>query len=90
MNFIIVIAMWFDIEYTSSCIFLSLAQKYSFIHQEATVFESTFQFPLGEDIAALREAVHSFAQEQIAPALPMWIGSTNSPPTYGRSWVTWA
>jgi len=31
------------------------------------VFESTFQFPLGEDIAALREAVHSFAQEQIAP-----------------------
>jgi isovaleryl-CoA dehydrogenase len=46
---------------------LSIAQKYSFIHQEATVFESTFQFPLGEDIAALREAVHSFAQEQIAP-----------------------
>jgi isovaleryl-CoA dehydrogenase len=31
------------------------------------MFESTFQFPLGEDIAALREAVHSFAQEQIAP-----------------------
>ncbi|MEN9887330.1 MAG: hypothetical protein RL758_1908 [Pseudomonadota bacterium] len=31
------------------------------------MFESTFQFPLGEDIAALREAVNSFAQEQIAP-----------------------
>ncbi|MBQ0933227.1 isovaleryl-CoA dehydrogenase [Ideonella sp. 4Y16] len=31
------------------------------------MFESTFQFPLGEDIAALREAVRVFAQEQIAP-----------------------
>jgi isovaleryl-CoA dehydrogenase len=31
------------------------------------MFESTFQFPLGEDIAALRDAVRVFAQEQIAP-----------------------
>jgi len=31
------------------------------------MFESTFTFPLGEDIAALREAVRTFAQEQIAP-----------------------
>ena len=31
------------------------------------MFESTFQFPLGEDIAALRDAVRTFAQEQIAP-----------------------
>src|SRR5574343_1240762 len=33
----------------------------------APMFESTFTFPLGEDIAALREAVRTFAQEQIAP-----------------------
>jgi isovaleryl-CoA dehydrogenase len=38
-----------------------------FKKQETVMFESTFQFPLGEDIAALREAVNSFAQEQIAP-----------------------
>ncbi len=31
------------------------------------MFESTFQFPLGDDIAALRDAVRTFAQEQIAP-----------------------
>jgi isovaleryl-CoA dehydrogenase len=31
------------------------------------MFESTFQFPLGEDIAALREAVRDFAQNEIAP-----------------------
>jgi len=31
------------------------------------MFESTFSFPLGEDIAALREAVRDFAQGQIAP-----------------------
>ncbi|MDQ5898714.1 MAG: isovaleryl-CoA dehydrogenase [Pseudomonadota bacterium] len=31
------------------------------------MFESTFQFPLGEDIAALREAVRDFAQAEIAP-----------------------
>jgi isovaleryl-CoA dehydrogenase len=31
------------------------------------MFESTFTFPLGEDVAALREAVRTFAQEQIAP-----------------------
>jgi isovaleryl-CoA dehydrogenase len=31
------------------------------------MFESTFQFPLGEDIAALRDAVRDFSQEQIAP-----------------------
>ena len=31
------------------------------------MFESTFQFPLGEDIAALREAVRDFAQHEIAP-----------------------
>ena len=31
------------------------------------MFESTFQFPLGDDIAALREAVRDFAQNEIAP-----------------------
>jgi isovaleryl-CoA dehydrogenase len=31
------------------------------------MFESTFSFPLGEDIAALREAVRDFAQHEIAP-----------------------
>ena len=31
------------------------------------MFESTFQFPLGDDIAALREAVRDFAQAEIAP-----------------------
>ncbi|EHR73529.1 acyl-CoA dehydrogenase [Burkholderiales bacterium JOSHI_001] len=31
------------------------------------MFESTFSFPLGDDVAALRDAVRSFAQEQIAP-----------------------
>jgi isovaleryl-CoA dehydrogenase len=31
------------------------------------MFESTFQFPLGDDIAALRDAVRTFAQERIAP-----------------------
>ncbi|MCA6217720.1 isovaleryl-CoA dehydrogenase [Ideonella sp. B7] len=31
------------------------------------MFESTFTFPLGEDIAALREAVRTFAQAEIAP-----------------------
>ena len=31
------------------------------------MFESTFQFPLGDDIAALRDAVRAFAQERIAP-----------------------
>ncbi|MFZ5548779.1 MAG: isovaleryl-CoA dehydrogenase [Pseudomonadota bacterium] len=31
------------------------------------MFESTFSFPLGEDIAALREAVRDFAQNEIAP-----------------------
>ena len=31
------------------------------------MFESTFSFPLGEDIAALREAVRDFAQAEIAP-----------------------
>ncbi|HMW24726.1 MAG TPA: acyl-CoA dehydrogenase family protein, partial [Burkholderiaceae bacterium] len=31
------------------------------------MFESTFTFPLGEDIAALREAVRDFAQAEIAP-----------------------
>ena len=31
------------------------------------MFESTFNFPLGEDIAALREAVRTFAQAEIAP-----------------------
>jgi isovaleryl-CoA dehydrogenase len=31
------------------------------------MFESTFTFPLGEDIAALREAVRAFAQAEIAP-----------------------
>lgn len=31
------------------------------------MFESTFSFPLGEDIASLREAVRDFAQGQIAP-----------------------
>ena len=31
------------------------------------MFESSFTFPLGEDIAALRDAVRTFAQEQIAP-----------------------
>src|SRR5574343_1584497 len=33
----------------------------------APMFESTFTFPLGEDIAALREAVRDFAQAEIAP-----------------------
>src|SRR5574343_1615937 len=33
----------------------------------APMFESTFTFPLGEDIAALREAVRDFAQTEIAP-----------------------
>jgi isovaleryl-CoA dehydrogenase len=32
------------------------------------MFESTFSFPLGEDIAALRDAVRDFAQYEIAPA----------------------
>ena len=31
------------------------------------MFESTFTFPLGDDIAALREAVRHFAQSEIAP-----------------------
>jgi len=31
------------------------------------MFESTFQFPLGDDVAALREAVRAFAQAEIAP-----------------------
>ena len=31
------------------------------------MFESSFTFPLGEDIAALREAVRDFAQAEIAP-----------------------
>ncbi|MCO5976006.1 isovaleryl-CoA dehydrogenase [Ideonella oryzae] len=31
------------------------------------MFESIFTFPLGEDIAALREAVRAFAQAEIAP-----------------------
>jgi isovaleryl-CoA dehydrogenase len=31
------------------------------------MFESTFSFPLGEDIAALRDAVRDFAQNEIAP-----------------------
>jgi isovaleryl-CoA dehydrogenase len=31
------------------------------------MFESTFSFPLGDDVAALREAVRTFAQEQVAP-----------------------
>jgi isovaleryl-CoA dehydrogenase len=31
------------------------------------MFESTFQFPLGDDVAALREAVRDFAQHEIAP-----------------------
>ncbi|MEZ0208409.1 isovaleryl-CoA dehydrogenase [Ideonella sp.] len=31
------------------------------------MFESTFNFPLGDDIAALREAVRDFAQNEIAP-----------------------
>ncbi|ASM78597.1 isovaleryl-CoA dehydrogenase [Vitreoscilla filiformis] len=31
------------------------------------MFESTFTFPLGEDIAALRDAVRTFAQAEIAP-----------------------
>ncbi|MGM9488839.1 isovaleryl-CoA dehydrogenase [Ideonella sp. YS5] len=31
------------------------------------MFESTFTFPLGEDIAALRDAVRDFAQAEIAP-----------------------
>jgi isovaleryl-CoA dehydrogenase len=31
------------------------------------MFESTFSFPLGEDIAALRDAVRDFAQAEIAP-----------------------
>jgi isovaleryl-CoA dehydrogenase len=31
------------------------------------MFESTFTFPLGEDVAALREAVRDFAQAEIAP-----------------------
>ncbi|MCA0176344.1 MAG: isovaleryl-CoA dehydrogenase [Proteobacteria bacterium] len=31
------------------------------------MFESTFQFDLGDDIAALREAVRTFAQAEIAP-----------------------
>src|SRR5574343_115644 len=33
----------------------------------APMFESTFTFPLGEDIAALREAVRDFAQAEISP-----------------------
>jgi isovaleryl-CoA dehydrogenase len=47
--------------------------------QETAMFESTFQFPLGEDIAALREAVNSFAQEQIAPRAAL-VDSTNEFP----------
>ena len=31
------------------------------------MFEPTFSFPLGEDIAALRDAVRDFAQNEIAP-----------------------
>ncbi|MEY8877034.1 MAG: isovaleryl-CoA dehydrogenase [Leptothrix sp. (in: b-proteobacteria)] len=31
------------------------------------MFESTFTFPLGDDVAALREAVRDFAQAEIAP-----------------------
>jgi isovaleryl-CoA dehydrogenase len=31
------------------------------------LFESTFNFPLGDDITALREAVRDFAQNEIAP-----------------------
>ncbi|WP_442776643.1 isovaleryl-CoA dehydrogenase [Sphaerotilus montanus] len=31
------------------------------------MFESTFQFPLGDDVAALRDAVRDFAQHEIAP-----------------------
>jgi len=31
------------------------------------MFESTFHFPLGDDIAALRDAVRVFAQHEIAP-----------------------
>ena len=31
------------------------------------MFESTFNFPLGDDIAALRDAVRDFAQAEIAP-----------------------
>ena len=31
------------------------------------MFESTFQFPLGDDVAALREAVRDFCQHEIAP-----------------------
>ena len=31
------------------------------------MFESTFDFPLGDTVAALREAVHDFAQNEIAP-----------------------
>ncbi|MCK6426168.1 MAG: isovaleryl-CoA dehydrogenase [Burkholderiaceae bacterium] len=31
------------------------------------MFESTFTFPLGDDVAALREAVRTFAQAEIAP-----------------------
>src|SRR5574343_1223388 len=36
----------------------------------ALMFESFFTFPLGEDIAALREAVRDFAQAEIAPRAP--------------------
>jgi isovaleryl-CoA dehydrogenase len=31
------------------------------------MFDSTFQFPLGDDVAALRDAVRDFAQHEIAP-----------------------
>jgi isovaleryl-CoA dehydrogenase len=31
------------------------------------MFESTFQFPLGDDVAALRDAVRDFCQHEIAP-----------------------
>ncbi|WP_293997555.1 isovaleryl-CoA dehydrogenase [Sphaerotilus sp.] len=31
------------------------------------MFESTFQFPLGDDVAALRDAVRDFSQHEIAP-----------------------
>jgi isovaleryl-CoA dehydrogenase len=37
------------------------------MQETSPMFESTFTFPLGEDIAALRDAVRTFAQAEIAP-----------------------
>ncbi len=51
------------------------------------MYTGSMNFGLGEDIDALREMTHRFAQEKVAPLAPQTLmKATSFPPISGRRW----